>query len=233
MGLPPERLDLADALQIVHEQGVHGAGGFALDAVAAMRGQRVPQRADGQDGKRNHGHGGQQRIRPKENGRHADDAQQGYGPLLHSVDQDALDGVHVLNHARHQIAGGALVEIVHRQPLQPRINVAPHVKNHLLLELVVDADAQAVEHVAQQKRAQQRQHHRREQVGALVADDVINNELRELRIHEGESQREQRAAEDARRHPFVGPQIDGNAPEDFPGRTRFGGERRVSHRSRI
>ena len=43
-----EGFDLADALEIVHEQRVHGAGGLALHAVAAVGGERVPERAAGE-----------------------------------------------------------------------------------------------------------------------------------------------------------------------------------------
>ena len=42
VGFLAERFDLADALEIVHQQGVHGAGGLALRAVATMSSQRVP-----------------------------------------------------------------------------------------------------------------------------------------------------------------------------------------------
>ncbi len=45
--LATEGLDLADALEVVHEEGVHGAGGFALAAVAAVGGEGVPEGADG------------------------------------------------------------------------------------------------------------------------------------------------------------------------------------------
>ena len=43
--LAAKGFDLADALEVVHQQGVHGARGFALDAVAFVGGERVPERA--------------------------------------------------------------------------------------------------------------------------------------------------------------------------------------------
>ena len=57
-----ERFDLADALQVVHEQRVHCARGLALLAVAPVRGEGVTHRADGEQRDRDHRHACKQRV---------------------------------------------------------------------------------------------------------------------------------------------------------------------------
>ena len=81
----------------------------------------------------------------------ADHAQRRHRALLRAVNQDAFDGVDVLDHARHQVARGALVEVADRQPLQAGKDVAAHVENDILLEDIIDSNAQAVEHIAQEE----------------------------------------------------------------------------------
>ena len=75
-------------------------------------------------------------------------------PLLCSIDQNALDVVHVLDHSLHQIAGSERVEIIDRQSLQARKNITAQVVKHVLNELVVDAKAHALEPFAKEKRAE-------------------------------------------------------------------------------
>ena len=48
--LPAEGLDLADALEVVHQLGVHGAGGPSLASIATVRRGRVPERAADKQG---------------------------------------------------------------------------------------------------------------------------------------------------------------------------------------
>ena len=222
-----EGFDLADALQIIHQQRIHGAGGLALDPVAAMGGEGVPYGAQSQEGQGDSRHRGEGRVGGEHDRRYTNDAQQGDAALLGPVDEHALDGIDVLDHPRHQVPRGALVEVVCRQPLQSRIDIAAHVVNDVLLEAVVDADAQAVEKVAQQEGAQQREHHRREQVNAFMADDLVDEELRELWIRESKGQREQGAPNGARSHEFVGTQVHRHPPQDLPGGAGLRGERRV------
>ena len=161
-------------------------------------------------------------------GQHTDDAKQGDGPLLGAVDQHAFDCVYVFQDARHQIAGCAVVEVVDRQALQPRINVPAQVVDHVLLESVVDADAQAVEQVTQKKRAEQTEHDWREQRGFFLADHPVDDQPDQLRVGEREGQRKDGAADVGHRHPFVRPQINRYAAHNFPGRAGPGREGRVS-----
>ena len=149
-----ERLDLTDTLQVVHQQRIHGARGLALLAVAPVRGERVTHCADGEQRDRDHCHAGKYRVGGEQNRQHAEDADDGDGALLGAVDEQPLDGVDVLDHARHQVARGALVIVAHRQPLQSAVHVAPHVEHHVLLEVIVHLDADAVEEISKKKRPQ-------------------------------------------------------------------------------
>ena len=146
--LPTVGLDLSDALEVVHQQRVHGAGSLALFAVSAMGGERVPQRAGGQKRQGRESYRGQGGIGVKENAADTADAENGHSALLGAIDQHALDVVDVLHYAGHQVAAGAFIKITHRQPLQLGEHIASHVVDDVLLKMIVDADAQAVEQVA-------------------------------------------------------------------------------------
>jgi hypothetical protein len=146
---------------------------------------------------------------------------------------DALDRIDVLDDAGHQVAGGALVEVVDRQPLQPRIDITAHVIDHGLFQRVVDDNAQAVEDVAQQKGGDQGQDHGDEQVNAVLADDLVNHGADQPRIGQRKTQREQRTAHGAKRHEAVRLQKDRHPPHDLRGRTRLRRERRVRVRRRM
>ena len=145
--LPAVSLDLPDALQVVHEQRIHGAGGLTLFAVPTMGGEREPQGAGGEERQRRQRHGGEGGIRVKQNAADSADAEDGDGALFGSVNQHALDVVDVLHHARHQVATGAFIKITDGQPLQLGEHIAAHVVDDVLLKMIVDADAQAVEQV--------------------------------------------------------------------------------------
>ena len=220
-------LDLADALEVVHKERVHGAGRFALRAIAPVRRQRVPECACGKQRERNHRHQGQRRIQPEEECGHPHHAEQRHGALLRAVDEDALDRIHVFDDARHQVTRGARVEVAHRQPLEPRVHVPAHVVDDILLEGIVDADAQAVEQVTQQEGAQQAEHDPRELVRLPLADDLIDDLPREMRKGEAACRRQYRAKHRSHGHPPIRRQVDRHAPDHFPRRAGLGFEGRV------
>ena len=60
--------------------------------------------------------------------------------LLDSVDQHALYRVDVLDHPRHQIASGAIVEPAQGQRLNVRIEITAQIEDHFLLKRVVQND---------------------------------------------------------------------------------------------
>ena len=148
MVLASESLDLADPLQIIHKQRIHGAGGFTLQPVPAMGGKRVPESSNREQRQRDERHPSQGWIGREHDRRHRDDIQQRHAALLRPIDEHALDRIDVFDDASHQIAGSALIKIVDRQPLQAGIDLAPHVIDDILLKGIIDANAQAIEEVA-------------------------------------------------------------------------------------
>jgi hypothetical protein len=57
-----------------------------------------------------------------------------------------------------------------------------------LFQTIVDADAQAIEQVAQQECANQAEHRAGKQIRPALAEDFVNDQLSELRIGERKSQ---------------------------------------------
>jgi hypothetical protein len=108
----------------------------------------------------------QRDVHVKQKCRYADDAQDRNHPLFQSINHHAFDGIHVFDHAREQVARGALIKITDGQALEFRIHPATHVEDDILFELVVDEHAQAAEAIAQEKRAEQSDHRRSEKVAA-------------------------------------------------------------------
>jgi hypothetical protein len=175
--LAAEALDLADALQIVHEKSIHGAGGHALDAIAAVSGQGVPEGPPDQQGQGNEGHERKLRVGGEHDRRNPQDAEHRDAPLLRPVDQHPFHGIDIFQHAGHEVTRGTLVKIVHRQPLEPVINVAAHVIDYILLERIVEADAEGVKEVAKEERAKQAQGDGSKQVAATLTDDPVDDVL--------------------------------------------------------
>src|SRR6266403_1975354 len=76
-------------------------------------------------------------VQIKHHRQHDHDLQDRDHALLNSIDQHALDRVHIFDHACHQIACGAIVEPAQRQQLNVRIQIAAQIENDFLLERVV------------------------------------------------------------------------------------------------
>ena len=180
-----EGFDLADALEIVHEQGVHGAGGAALGAVAAVGGEGVPEGAAGEEWERDQRDGGQGGLGGEEDGQHAEYTEDRDGALFGAIDEDAFDGVDVFDHPGHEIARGPGVEVTDRQPLEVGVDGAAEIEDDVLFEDVVDPDPEAGEQVAEQKGGQQGPNDGRQQFRLLQADDVVDDELGQFRKGKG------------------------------------------------
>ena len=101
MVLASKSLDLANTLEIIHKQCVHGASGLTLEPVPAVGGKRVPKRAKDQQGQRDERHPSQGLIGREHDRRHRDDIQQCHASLLGAVDEHALHRVNVFDDARH------------------------------------------------------------------------------------------------------------------------------------
>ena len=101
MSLSAEELDLPDALEVVHEQGVHGAAGLAAGPVARSGGFGVPNATGYQKRHGNQRHGCEERIIEEEQGGHSQDSQHRDDSLFRSVDEQPLHGSHVLDDSGH------------------------------------------------------------------------------------------------------------------------------------
>ena len=87
---PAIRFDLSHALKVVHQQGVHGGGGFTLDSVARVSRQGVVKRASGEERNRSEGPSGKDGIDSKEDESDSKKLKKGDETLLNSIDQHSL-----------------------------------------------------------------------------------------------------------------------------------------------
>ena len=106
---------------------------------------------------------------------------------------------------------------MHGQALETRVNVLSQVVDDVLLQVVVDPNSQAVEEFTEEKGADEQSDRRCEHPNLILRNHVIDHELGELRIGEGEAQGEQGAANGGKGHPLVGRQINPDAPDHLPG----------------
>src|SRR4029450_21155 len=118
-----ETFDLPDARQIIVQQGVHVRRSPTLQTIPTMRSQRVGEGAGEKQREWDERKQRQLCIQIKHHSHNDEHLQNGHDTLLDSVDQHALDRVDVLNHARHQIARGAIVEPPQWQQLDVRIQI--------------------------------------------------------------------------------------------------------------
>src|SRR5438046_1469793 len=99
-----------------------------------MRGERVPKRAAGEKRNRTKREQSQLETDQTHPHEHDDDLEDGHHSLLNAVDQHALNRSHILEQARHQISGCAIVEPLERQELNVRIQIATQIEDYALLE---------------------------------------------------------------------------------------------------
>jgi hypothetical protein len=182
-----EGLDLLDPVDVVVEERIHLARLGAERAVTLWRGLRVGQGPADEKGHRDHRDEGHFRIEIKKVTAHDEHLEEGDDPLLDPVDEDALHRGDVLGHACHDIAGAAIVEPPHREPLDLAIQIRADVKDHLLLECIVEDDAQRIEEIGGEKRPHREQGERDETVEIALGDHFAGDRLG----HAGENDDEQ------------------------------------------
>ena len=155
--------------------------------------------------------------------------------MLRAINEHAFNRIHIFDDARHQVAGGALIEVTNRQSLQAGIDFATHVENYILLEVIIDQNAERVEQISQQERADQTEHQFREHFRSLLADDLLDRVAGKHWKREGRQERKHRAKDRRRRKQFVRPQVNRHAADHLPRRAgfrrkgRINGFRAVSH----
>ena len=146
----------------------------------------------------------------------ADDLQHGDDALLDAVDQHALHRGDVVDDARDDVARGALVVPAQRQALQRAVKIAAQIEDDLLLEGVVEADAQGVEPVLREER----RHDDRGRRAAAGRPDAGSRTLSMTRpVTFGKDEAGQRArdgrAERGRGRARIGAGIDPDAAKGF------------------
>ena len=228
-----EGFDLSDALQVVHQQGIHGGGGFPLFAIAAMGGERVSQDAADEKRKGDQGHHSQKRVLEQKNAKDTENAQDGNDALFCAVNEHSFDGVDVFNDAGHEVAGGASVEVADGKFLKASVHFDSHIVDNVLFKVVVDQDSEAVKRFPKEKGADQNKDYPRKFLRLSLTDDLVDNVGRQAWINEGEGKRDDGASNRSRRHPLVGEKVADDAAGDFPRRTRAGAKSGKPARRRI
>ena len=149
--------DLANAREVVVQEGVHGRGGDPLLFVAGAGSERVQQRPRHEE---RHGREGDERDpRAEITQHHHDDGDLKHrdDALLDAVDQDALDSGDILQNPGHEVARGPVVEPAKREQLDVGVKVAAQIEDDVLLEHVVEHDSGGVEHLLEEKGTQSHQ----------------------------------------------------------------------------
>ena len=108
-----------------------------------------------------------------------DDLEHGDDALFDAIDEDALDGVDILEDAGHEVARRAVVKPAQRETLDVGIKVAAQVENDALLEDVVDVDAQGVEQLLEKEDAEAPQGQGRDASGVTAVADLVDHPLRQ------------------------------------------------------
>ena len=186
----------------------------ALRAVSFARGERVSERTGKKERHRRQGACGERGAPPEHEAEDHRDLQYGDRPLFDAVDEHALDIVHVLDDARHDIARGPLVEPRQRQRLEPRVEVAAQVEEDLLLERVVEQDAKDVEPVLREEPGRGERDHGPQGIHFPAAEDVVHDALGDDGKHDDHDRRAEGAGEGGRGEQRVAPQVGENAGEN-------------------
>ena len=138
-----------------------------------------------------------------------------HAALLDAVDEHAFDIRHILDEARHDVAGGAIVEPVEREFLDVRVKLAAQIEDHALLEVVVENNAQAVEAVLGEEGGEADRDERNQLLGPVLADDFIHDPLG----HGGKDDHHQRACDRAEERgesqKWIAPHIGQNSNENL------------------
>ena len=200
--------DLADAGDVVVQQGIQRGGRVALSLVAVAGVLRVNPSADHED----------------RNGRVAQSATCQSREIHHDADRDQLDerdetefdavdehplhGGDVFHDARHDVAGAAGIEPVEREALDLPVEVRADVEDDVLLEVVVHEDPGAIQAVLEQIAGEREQNpHQELPVLLRIGDDVIDHNLGDFREKNHRNSHQRGAKELRRRETGIPAQI--------------------------
>jgi hypothetical protein len=174
-----ESLDLADAGEIIVEQGIHPGSSFALEAIPASGCEGVDEGSGRKDWDWKQSETGQSRVVVGKHGGDDRDLQDSDNPLLDPIDQNPLYRTHILDDPRHQIACCPVVKPSEREMLQVRVEIAPKIKNNLLLKGVVKDDPYGIQKIMGKEGCCRGQDQWEKELGALAFDRLINGYLRD------------------------------------------------------
>ena len=129
--------DLGNPGNIIMKKRVHVARSIPLSSVAVPGVPRIDPSADNEEGDRQgrpEGHGNIGVIHDRT---HGQDLDHGDKAKFDTVDQHALHGGDVLDHAGHDIARAAAIEPAERQSLEFLVKIRADIKDHPLLKMVI------------------------------------------------------------------------------------------------
>src|SRR5215471_1134707 len=213
--------DLTNPGKIVVQERIHGRGCAAVQSVSAVRRERVPKRAGGQE---RHGRQRDQRqfcAEVKHSRHHHHDLQYRHGAFLDAADEDLLDRTHVLQNARHQIAGGTIIEPAQWQRLNVRIQISAQIENDLLLEGVIEQEAEIVQASLNQQRESHDNKQREQTLGMMIVDDIVKSIFRRRRGNDHHDRADDRASQRSDREHRIAFYISKDAPNRFHFRWRL------------
>ena len=198
------------------QQRVEIRCGVPLVPVAVAAARRVDPRAERQEWHRKGGPRRDSRIQIEQENPDAQHLQRGDEPLLDAVDEDALHVGDILDDPRHDVTGPARVEPLQRQPLDFLIQIRANVVDDLLLEDVVDVDADPIQPVFRQEAQQRDQDPEAEfPVPCRIGNDLVDHMAGRIREHENRQRHPHRAGELGGRQTRVMAQIGKNAEDRF------------------
>ena len=216
-GIAGVAFDLADAIEVVVQEGVEIGGGAALHSVALAGSEGVGEGAgdEERDGsKRAEGEGG---TPPEHETEDDGDLQDGDRTLFDAVDEDTFDTADVFDHTGHDVAGGAVVEPGEGERLQPPVKIAAQIEEDFLFESVVEENTQGVESVLGEEAEGRERDHRPEGLGFSAAQHVVDDALSDHREDDDHDGGAERAEQGCGREQRVAVEVGEDAGEDARG----------------
>ena len=142
--------------------------------------------------KRKEGKGGEGRKRKdrragEEEDTHDEHLEKGDEPLLNAIDEDALHLRHILGHPSHDISGAAFIKPLESEPLKFVIEFGAKVENGLLLEGVIEKDAEKVEKITRKKGGDDDEDVGKQSINVSLMDDFTHDAA----CHGGEGEQHQ------------------------------------------
>ncbi len=130
-----------------------------------------------EDDQGQHGQGdeGQAHVKEEHDRQVDDDRDDGIDQPGQAATEEALDGRHVVRHARHQLAGLIGVEEAHRLRLQVPVELVAHVEHDVLPQPLLQVPLEGGGGVGQQGHQQHRHGEHDNQLAVLLADAVIDD----------------------------------------------------------